>query len=157
MNTTLNPLSYPFCWPTGKLRLAQFAYDWRNGQQHTLGNGMMDLTIQRQRPHNALVLDASKTGRENPIQLRRTSAKSGRFFFARKPIMAAWLGHGSSMARTLTRVSHPPPSRHHNRRGGSIRLLRSHLMKSPYPSHTRTPPKFQPNHSQSPHRPSFSA
>jgi len=133
------PLPYPFGWPTGKPSRTERKpkKKWRRKSK-----GLTKLT---NRPHNALVLDVSKTGRGNPIQLRRTSAKSGRFFFARNPIMAAWLGHGSSMARTLTRVFHPLPSRHpitvESDRGGSIQSLRSHLMKSP----TQATPETRPN------------
>lgn len=83
------------------------------------------------RPGNTLnAPDASGTGRENPVKLRRTSAKQWALFLCPLLHHGGLGGAGSRLAGSLTPVSHPRSSRHpfavRSDRDGSIHLLRSH-------------------------------
>ena len=96
----VNPKAFPI-----RPRVAErsTAYTWEGG--------MRRLTIQRQRPHNAHALEASRAGSRNPNDIGAL-APCWAFFYAQNPSMAAWAGHGSSMAGSYVPVFDPLPSRH---------------------------------------------
>jgi hypothetical protein len=103
------------------------------------------------------VSDASGAGCENPISHRRTSAKAGRFSFARRSSMAASAGQAHAwpvpMCRFLTPVLAATSPRREKRPGGSKHQHRSLTMKSPICG--QATPENRPDSSKTPILPDF--
>jgi hypothetical protein len=91
----------------------------------------VSLTTAHSVRHTIGALAATKAGRENPTDSRRTMRHHRRIFYACHPMAAVCAGHGSSLAVPLSTVSHPRVfSRHpiavRSDLDGSYQYSRSH-------------------------------